>query len=189
MSNYDQGQSLLTSGRQLQKYCGAIGTKPFQSPGKYYYEVTVSYKIQMTVVRNALVFEIGIGSLESIRNSFYVGAQLHAWSFSVERCDEHRQLCHKFRHNRTIMLHAPISSDVAGTSVTKTYGFLLDTTYKQWSVIDCANQKLLYSFLDVDFSEALWPVFGTYNPFSVYVEMQLNTGSAIENIPEIATLL
>ncbi|XP_062607069.1 uncharacterized protein LOC134268844, partial [Saccostrea cucullata] len=176
-------------GKRLKKYCGVVGTKPFRTPGRYYYEVNVSYRIHVNLVRNALIFEIGIGRWESIHNSFYVGAQMFAWSFSAERCNEHKQLCHKFRHKRTLLLHSPISADVAGTNMSMSYGFLLDTDNRQWTVIDCASQKVLYTFRNLDFTEPLWPVFGTYNPYSAHVEMHLKSGSSIAKIPAIATLV
>lgn len=175
--------------KKLRKYCGVIGTRPFRDTGRYYYEVMVSFRIHVNLVRNALIFEVGLGRWESIHASFYVGAQAYAWSFSAERCNEHKQLCHKFRHKRTLLLHTPLSADTAGTVMTMTYGFLVDVDNRQWSVIDCLSQKILYSFRNLDFSEPLWPVFGTYNPYSAHVEMHLKSGSSVGKIPAIATLI
>ena len=73
--------------------------------------------------------------------------------------------------------------------MTMSYGFLLDTDNRQWSVLDCTSQKVLYTFRNLDFTEPLWPVFGTYNPYSAQVEMQLKSGSSISKIPAIATLV
>ncbi|VDI56597.1 Hypothetical predicted protein [Mytilus galloprovincialis] len=175
--------------KKLRKYCGVIGTRPFRDTGRYYYEAMISFRIHVNLVRNALIFEVGLGRWDSIHASFYVGAQSYAWSFSAERCNEHKQLCHKFRHKRTLLLHSPLSSDTAGTVMTMTYGFLVDVDNRQWSIIDNLSQKILYSFRNLDFSEPLWPVFGTYNPYSAHVEMHLKSGSSVGKIPAIATLI
>lgn len=143
----------------------------------------------MNLVRNALLFEIGIGRWDSIHSSFYVGAQTYAWSFSVERCTEHKQLCHKFRHKRTLLLHSPVSADIAGTGIDMSYGFLVDTDNRQWTILDCSSQHIIYTFRNLDFSEPLWPIFGTYNPYSAQVEMHLKSGSLINNIPAPAMLV
>ena len=34
------------------------------------------------------------------------------------------------------MLHSPITSDTAGSTYHATYGFLLDTTKREWTVLD-----------------------------------------------------
>nr|XP_011451149.2 uncharacterized protein LOC105344930 [Crassostrea gigas] len=175
--------------KQLKKYYGVVGSKPFKAPGRYYFEVNVTYRIHVNLVRNALLFEIGIGRWDSIHNSFYVGAQTYAWSFSVERCTEHKQLCHKFRHKRTLLLHSPVSADIAGTGIDMSYGFLVDTDNRQWTILDCSSQHIIYTFRNLDFSEPLWPIFGTYNPYSAQVEMHLKSGSLINNIPAPAMLV
>ena len=170
--------------QRLKKYCGTIGTKPFEFPGIYYYEVEVNYKVLVHLTRNAMVFEIGLGSLDSIYSSFYVGAHAHAWSFSAERCSEHNQVCHKFRHRRELLTHVPVSSDLAGTSVSKKYGFLVDLRAGSWAILDCSSGRVLFVFKDIQCHELnLWPVFGTYNPYSVDVKMKLNTGHSIDRIP------
>lgn len=183
------GSEKSYNGKHLKKYYGVVGSKPFNSPGRYYFEVNVTYRIHVNLVRNALLFEIGIGRWESIHSSFYVGAQTHAWSFSVERCTEHRQLCHKLRHRRTLLLHSPVSADIAGTNMEMSYGFLIDTDKSRWTIFDCSSQNVIYTFPNLDFSEPLWPIFGTYNPYSAQVEMHLKSGSLITNIPALASLL
>ena len=50
------------------------------------------YRIHVTLLRNALVFEIGIARLDAVHSSFYVGSQMFAWSFSAERCNDHKQV-------------------------------------------------------------------------------------------------
>ena len=50
------------------------------------------YRIHVTLLRNALLFEIGLARLDAVHNSFYVGSQTFAWSFSAERCNDHKQV-------------------------------------------------------------------------------------------------
>ena len=47
------------------------------------------------------------------------------------------------------------------------------------------SRKMLYTFSNIDTTEPLWPVFGTYNPYSVHVELTLKTGRDIVSIPDI----
>lgn len=171
--------------KKLKKYSGVIGTKFFRGPGKFYWEVQVFYRIHVTLLRNALLFEIGIARLDAVHSSFYVGSQTFAWSFSAERCNEHKQVCHKFRHKRMLLSHHPITSDTAGSTHHATYGFLLDTTKREWTILDVSLRKQLFVFSNIDTTEPLWPVFGTYNPYSVHVELTLKTGRDIMAIPDI----
>ena len=46
-------------------------------------------------------------------------------------------------------------------------------------------RKMLYTFPNIDTTEPLWPVFGTYNPYSVHVELTLKTGRDIVSIPDM----
>ena len=59
---------------------------------RYYWEVQVFYRIHVTLLRNALLFEVGVARLDAIHSSFYVGSQTFAWSFSAERCGDHKQV-------------------------------------------------------------------------------------------------
>ncbi|XP_052784766.1 tripartite motif-containing protein 45-like [Mya arenaria] len=171
--------------KKLKKYSGVISTKFLRGPGKFYWEVQVFYRIHVSLLRNALLFEIGISRLDAVHSSFYVGSQMFAWSFSAERCNDHKQVCHKFRHKRMLLHHNPITSDTAGSTHHATYGFLLDTTKREWTIVDVSLRKLLFNFQNIDCTEPLWPVFGTYNPYSVHVELSLKTGRDIMAIPDI----
>ena len=46
-------------------------------------------------------------------------------------------------------------------------------------------RKVLFIYPNVDITEPLWPVFGTYNPYSVHVELTLRTGRDIMLIPDV----
>ncbi|KAL3846934.1 hypothetical protein ACJMK2_017875 [Sinanodonta woodiana] len=170
--------------KKLKKYTGCIGSKSFKAPGKFYWEVHVHYRIHVTLLRNALLFEIGIGRLESAHTSFYVGSQTFAWSFSGERCGDHKQVCQKFRHRRVMFNHQPITQDTAGSHHTAIYGFLLDMDKREWTVIDRHSGKILHVFTNIDTTEPLWPIFGTYNPYSVHVELTLRSGREITSLPD-----
>ena len=168
----------------LVQYKGAIGTHPFQDSGRFYYEVDVVYNIQQPLEETWLVFEIGLCRLDDIDMHHTVERHEFARSFYVARYPEDGRLTQEFWHNRDLLHFQPLSDNSAGLEVRITYGFLLDTKRKTWTVVDCNNNKVLYSFDTLDFTEALYPVFGCYNPDLITVEMTLKTGTDITIIPQ-----
>ncbi|KAL5003976.1 hypothetical protein ScPMuIL_017432 [Solemya velum] len=169
--------------RRLKKYRGVIGSRPFNQPGRYYYEVTVNHLIQKPLDNINFVFEIGISRRNEIDNGYYVYDQNYAWSFCGQHCEEHQKLCLWCRHNGRNLLHIPLSDNVSGTKVTMNYGFLLDTNHRKWTVIDPENDGVLYTFANLDVGRPLWPVFGSHWPSKVRLEMFLKTGREVESIP------
>ncbi|XP_053403909.1 uncharacterized protein LOC123554661 isoform X6 [Mercenaria mercenaria] len=168
----------------LVQYKGAIGTIPFQEQGKFYYEVDVVYNIQQPLEETWLVFEIGLCRLDDVDMHHTVERHEFARSFYVARYPEDGKLTMEFWHNRDLLNFMPLSDNSAGIEVRITYGFLVDIRRKKWVVVDCNNNKVLHSFDMLDFTEALHPVFGCYNPDLCTVEMTLKTGSEITMIPQ-----
>ncbi|XP_060602124.1 uncharacterized protein LOC132755292 isoform X3 [Ruditapes philippinarum] len=177
-----------TSGIDLEnslvQYKGAIGTIPFQEQGKFYYEVDVVYNIQQPLEETWLVFEIGLCRLDDVDMHHTVERHEYARSFYVARYPEDGKLSMEFWHNRDLLNIIPLSDNTSGIEMRITYGFLVDTRRKKWVIADCNNNKVLHSFDKLEFSEALHPVFGCYNPDLCTVELTLKTGSEITMIPQ-----
>ena len=102
---------------------------------------------------------------------------------TLARYPEDGKLAHEFWHNRDLLTYVTLSDNVTGITVDVTYGLLIDTRRRKWTVADVKRQKKLHTFTNIDFSEPLWPVFGTYNPDLVSVEMSLRTGSGNIKFP------
>ena len=168
----------------LVMYKGAIGTCPFKDPGKFYYEVDVMYNIQQPLEETWLVFEIGLCRLDDVDMHHTVERHEHARSFYVARYPEDGKLTQEFWHNRDLLGFSPLSDNSPGLEVRVTYGLLVDTKRKKWIIADCNNNKIIHTFEKLDFSEALYPVFGCYNPDLVTVELTVRTGSEITIIPQ-----
>ncbi|XP_021377749.1 transcription intermediary factor 1-alpha-like isoform X3 [Mizuhopecten yessoensis] len=171
------------SSKQLQKYKGIVGTFGFKEPGKYYYEVDVSFTIHQPLEETWLVFELGIGRADDIDKHHTVERHEHSRSCYVARYPEDGKLAQEFWHNRDLLTYVPLSDNTAGLTVDVTYGLVVDTKRRKWTVSDTKREKKLHTFTGIDFSEPLIPVFGTYNPDLVSVEMNIKTGSEITSFP------
>ncbi|XP_048745578.1 E3 ubiquitin-protein ligase TRIM33-like isoform X2 [Ostrea edulis] len=175
--------SSVTAEKQLQNYKGIIGNFAFKELGKYYYEVDVSFTIYQPLEQTWLVYELGICRKDIIDTHHTVERHDHARSCYVARYPEDGKLAHEFWHNRDLLTYVPLSDNAAGITVELTYGLLIDTRRRKWTVADVVKQKKLHTFTGIDFTDALYPVFGTYNPDLVSVEMTLRTGSEISAFP------
>ncbi|XP_033760271.1 transcription intermediary factor 1-alpha-like isoform X2 [Pecten maximus] len=171
------------SSKQLQKYKGIVGTFGFKDPGKYYYEVDVSFTIHQPLEETWLVFELGIGRADDIDKHHTVERHEHSRSCYVARYPEDGKLAQEFWHNRDLLTYVPLSDNTTGLTVDVTYGLVVDTKRRKWTVSDIKREKKLHTFTGIDFSEPLIPVFGTYNPDLVSVEMNIKTGSEITSFP------
>lgn len=178
------GGSSIDLDNNLVQYKGAIGTLAIKEQNKVYYEVDVVYNIQQPLEETWLVFELGICRLDDVDMHHTVERHEFARSFYVARYPEDGKLTQEFWHNRDLLNFIPLSDNEAGIEVRVTYGFLVDTKRKKWIVLDCNNNKILHSFDQLEFSEALYPVFGCYNPDLCTVEMTLKTGCEITMIPQ-----
>nr|XP_022289241.1 E3 ubiquitin-protein ligase TRIM56-like isoform X2 [Crassostrea virginica] len=175
--------SSVTAEKQFQNYKGIVGNFAFKDHGKYYYEVDVSFTIYQPLEQTWLVYELGICRKDIIDAHHTVERHEHARSCYVARYPEDGKLAHEFWHNRDLLTYVPLSDNAAGITVELTYGLLVDTRRRKWTIADVTRQKKLHTFTGIDFTEALYPVFGTYNPDLVSVEMTLRTGSEISAFP------
>lgn len=180
-----QRQSTIPGGRRLKKYRGVVSTRAFYPPGRFYFEVYVTYNIIRPLDNINFVFEIGVSRRGDIDNGYYVYDQVHAWSFCAQHCEDHTKVCIWCRHHGRNLAHFPLTSNVTGTTLEKTFGFLLDTDRSQFSVVDVSTERNVFTFQCVDASSGLWPVFGCHWPSKVKLEMKLRSGRDIDSIPEV----
>lgn len=169
-----------SSGRNVaaafKTYRGTIATRPLGKVGQYYFEVQV-YIFIKRMLRQDLIFEVGISRKPEIDKNYTVDCHPHAWVVCARRCPICRTVCLQAWHDGQRLYHRRIATAAApGTTVNATYGFLLDARNKQWLIMDAVNRKYLYRFRNVDVSKSLWPVFGAYNPDLVNVTLTLQEG-------------
>lgn len=161
-------------------YKGTIGTYSFKENDRYYFEVGVKYDVHQPLEQTWMVFEIGLCRLDDIDCYHSVERHPNARSFYVARFPDDGKLAQEFWHNRQLLECISLSNNKPGTKVDIVYGNLIDTKKKTWTVVNCSKGKALYTFKDIDFSVPLFPVFGTYNPELVNVELTLKTGKDAE---------
>ena len=169
--------------RKLKQYKGILGELSFKEEGKYYFEMVVTFNIIQPLEQTWLVFEIGLCRREDVDKHHTVERHEHARSFYVARYPEDGKLAQEFWHNRDLLAYVPLSENKAGLTVEVTYGMVVDTKRKKWIIADVKKEKKLHTFSGIDFSKPLLPVFGTYNPDLINVEMKLRSGAQITAFP------
>ncbi|XP_071163919.1 transcription intermediary factor 1-alpha-like isoform X12 [Mytilus edulis] len=169
--------------KQLQQYKGILGNFSFKEPGKYYFEVVVTFNIIQPLEQTWLVFEIGLCRREDVDKHHTVERHEHARSFYVARYPEDGKLAQEFWHNRDLLAYVPLSENKAGLNVEVTYGMVVDTKRKKWIIADVKKEKKLHTFSGLNFTKPLLPVFGAYNPDLISVEMKVKTGAQISSYP------
>lgn len=180
-----QKKHMTPGGRRLKKYRGVVANRAFHVPGKFYFETVITYNIVRPLDNINFVFEIGISRRGDIDHNYYVYDQPNAWSFCGQHCDDHKQVCVWCRHNGYNLAHVPLTPNTPGTTLARTFGFLLDADRSQFTVMDISRKRKIHTFRDVDFHPGLWPVFGCHWPSKVKLEMVLKSGRDIENVAEV----
>lgn len=69
------------------------------------------------------------------------------------------------------------------------YGCLLDTSKREWIIVDLRNKKVVAHFKNLlvsEVKEPLWPIFAIYNSEQANVSMEISYGSDISGISEEA---
>ncbi|XP_021374149.1 tripartite motif-containing protein 45-like isoform X2 [Mizuhopecten yessoensis] len=163
----------------LQKYKGAMSTVPIQAPGSHYYELNVRYKIRRPLEKCNLVFEIGLARGVVIDNRHHVEGQTFAWSLIGAHHNDCDKICLHIAHGNQCIFHDSLSKNEAGATMSRNFGFMVDTDKQEWKIFDSAKGEQICVIDAVDGSEPLYPVVAGYNPFQVEVTMNLRTGSAI----------
>ncbi|XP_076097996.1 uncharacterized protein LOC143068104 isoform X5 [Mytilus galloprovincialis] len=169
--------------KQLKQYKGILGNFSFKEPGKYYFEVVVTFNIIQPLEQTWLVFEIGLCRREDVDKHHTVERHEHARSFYVARYPEDGKLAQEFWHNRDLLAYVPLSENKAGLNLEVTYGMVVDTKRKKWIIADVKKEKKLHTFSGLNFTKPLLPVFGAYNPDLISVEMKVKTGAQISSYP------
>ncbi|CAG2209179.1 unnamed protein product [Mytilus edulis] len=150
---------------QFNTYKGTIGDRCLTSTSKIYFEIMFSFEIISSLKNNStdLVVEVGVISSTEIDKYFYAGT--NGWSFSIHNCLSY--ICLTAQHSIT-RTDEPIkiisSSNTAGTVVTGRLGFFVNMNRNEFSVIDKANSKILYTLNSVVSADQLCFAFGVYNP-------------------------
>ncbi|XP_069111397.1 E3 ubiquitin-protein ligase TRIM45-like isoform X2 [Argopecten irradians] len=163
----------------LQKYKGAISTVPIQAPGSHYYELNVRYKIRRPLEKCNLVFEIGLARGGVVDNRHHVEGQNFAWSLIGAHHNDCDKICLHIAHGSQCIFHDSLSKNEAGATMTRNFGFMVDTDKQEWKIFDSTKGEQICVIDAVDGSEPLYPVVAGYNPFQVEVTMNLRTGAAI----------
>ncbi|XP_060593856.1 protein PML-like [Ruditapes philippinarum] len=186
LRNYStvQKQGIIPGSRKLKKYRGVLASRAFHVPGKFYFEILITYNIVRPLDNINFVFEVGASRRGDIDHNYYVYDQPNAWSFCGQHCDDHKQVCIWCRHNGYNLAHLPLTPNTPGTTLARTFGFILDADRSKFSIVDVTRKRKLHTFQGVDFSHGLWPVFGCHWPSKVKLEMLLKTGRDIEKVPE-----
>ncbi|KAL5007251.1 hypothetical protein ScPMuIL_016057 [Solemya velum] len=187
---FDSRMMRHESGR-FQNYRGTLGTRSFHKAGLYYYEVHIQYRV-VRLVRQGMVFEVGLSRLEVVDHHVTVDCYPYAWAICARGCHICGKICAQTWHNGQLLTHNPLSArtpSTPGTSVKVAYGFLMDIDKRHWIIVDLRNKKVLFHFKNLvvsEFSEPLWPTFAVYNPEQVTVSLNLRTGKDISLVPEEA---
>ena len=171
------------TGRRLKKYRGVVATRAFHPPGKYYFEVLITYSLVQPLDNINFVFEIGLCKRGDIDNGYYVYDQKNAWAFCAQHCEEHKQVCVYCRHYGYNIFHAPLSGNKHGTTLERNIGFLLDTDRGHLTIIETSRDRKIFTFQNVEYNAGLWPVFGCHWPSKVKLELKLRTSREIESLP------
>lgn len=177
----------IESGRLI-NYRGTLGTKPLNRHDQSYFEVAIQFRV-LKLIRQTLVFEIGVSKLEFVDQHYTIDCHPYAWSVSARGCHICGKVCLQTWHNSQLLSHNAISPRTptpANTVIRLQYGFLLDVPRRHLIVIDVKNSKMVFKFTNLvisEYSDPLWPVFGIYNPEQVLVSLQLLSGKDINSIP------
>ena len=158
---------------RLRKFKGTYGIRPFETPGVYFYEVNVRYKVKNQLEKSNLVFELGIAHKSEIDQKVVVDGQPHAWSMVCSQHVDCDALClHVARHGKCLY-HETLSKNTIGCTMEKTFGFLLDAPNRLLKIFDSTKNKMVVKIEDVEFSDELVPVMSGYNPNQVEVTMTI----------------
>ncbi|KAK3601957.1 hypothetical protein CHS0354_001780 [Potamilus streckersoni] len=157
------------------KYHGIIGTRPFATPGKFYFEVDIKFTIYRRL-QDKLLFEIGVARREETERNHTVSGSKYGWVVCASTCSFCKTICLQTLHNRKVKRHKPlIPKSDPGNSCLAKVGIFIDTRAHQMVVIDAKQKSLFYRFKNVDYSQPLWPVFGTYNSGCASVKLTTRT--------------
>ncbi|XP_052094939.1 tripartite motif-containing protein 45-like [Mytilus californianus] len=174
--NSPSGTLMESTKDRLHKFKGTYGNTLFTSPGKFYYEVNIRYKIRSQLEKSNLVFELGLARRNEMDKKHVVDGQPHAWSMICSQHVDCDAICLHIARGGKCLFHETLSKNAIGCTMDKTFGFLLDATSGVWRIFDASKNKSICQMDDVDCSEPLVPVVSGYNPNQVEVTMTLCTG-------------
>lgn len=180
-----------TTTRRLRRYPGTLGTRCFSKPGLFYWELSVKFR-KLRLIRRTVLFEIGLARYDAIDKRFTNDRSPHAWVLSGSGCHLCGKVCLHGWHNGQMLSHTPFSDRLqSGIRMYSKlqYGCLLDTSKREWIIVDLRNKKVIAHFKNLlvsEVKEPLWPIFAIYNPEQANVSMEISYGSDISGISEEA---
>ncbi|XP_078320191.1 tripartite motif-containing protein 2-like [Crassostrea virginica] len=151
------------------RYKGTFCVNGLQCPGIYRYAIKMNVKIMKPLDKSGLVFELGIARRSAIGRNLVVEGQKFAWSMIGAHHANCDAICLHIAHNNHLLHHEILTSNTAGTTMERLFGFELDTEFGQWKVFDQETEKQICVMEAIDCSESLYPVVAGYNPNRVEV--------------------
>ncbi|KAL3846861.1 hypothetical protein ACJMK2_017815 [Sinanodonta woodiana] len=174
------GCSSKARGERLRIYPGALGTRAFAKPGRFYFEVDV-YLYVHHHLREDQIFEIGMAQVDEIDKKFTACACRYAWMMCVRMCPVCNTLCLQTWHDGKLLRHKSLKTHIqTGMKHVSKFGFLVNMEAGELQVVDAVNRLQFYRFKNVDVTRPLWPILGVFNSGRVNVSLTLRTGSEID---------
>ena len=169
LEDVDLGES-----EQLQRYKGAFALFQLSYPGNYFYEILVQYKIRQPLDSCSLVLEIGLARQENIDQRHHMDGPNSARSMVIAHHKECDAICLHIAHDTQCFYHQTLTENVKGKTLSRVYGFFLDSEIGRWKILDSATGAHMCHLDGVDCSEPLVPVLAGYNPQQVEVAMVIS---------------
>ncbi|XP_071085380.1 uncharacterized protein [Haliotis cracherodii] len=184
-SNRDRGR--------LQKYLGTCTSTPIPldpppssvtpSPNTPRYWETRSRVGVVSAHIGFPTLEMGVVEESQVDSGGYVCEQRRSWCVSVRSCATHLgRICTRVWQERGEgeggKCYSNTMSDTQGTQATLDYGVVLDVGRGRLAFIDL-DREVVLAKADVEFREALLPVFGVGVPDLFTVNMKLISGEEI----------
>ncbi|XP_048247055.1 uncharacterized protein LOC124128672 isoform X2 [Haliotis rufescens] len=131
-------------------------------------------------LRGMPVLEMGVVEESQVDSDMYVYPQRRSWCVSVRNCTRHSgSICTGvWQEGEEGKCYRNTMSATPGTQATLHYGVVLDVGRGRLAFIDLVRQVVLAK-ANVEFREALLPVFGVGLPFAFTVNMKLICGEQI----------
>ncbi|XP_060075151.1 uncharacterized protein LOC132554842 [Ylistrum balloti] len=165
------------------KHQGARGSIVFTNTDKIFFEADIFYRIEANLSSTNLVFEVAFATEKAIGKSHYVGRQNGAWSISAHNSGREGVKLFFKSNGGSIVYNETLSNANSGTEKNLKLGFYINRVARIISVFDIGMNRKIYTFIDVDDQQALWPVFGVYQASKTDVRLILNTQENISRLP------
>ncbi|XP_048246599.1 uncharacterized protein LOC124139557 isoform X4 [Haliotis rufescens] len=176
--------------RRLQKYFGTCTSTPIPldsspssvtpSPNTPRYWETYSRVGVVRTLYGMPVLEMGVVEESQVDSGWYACQQRRSWCVSVRSCTTHLgSICTRvWQQGEEGKCYSNTKSYTPGTLATLHYGVVLDVGRGRLAFIDL-DREVVLAKANVEFREALLPVFGISSPIAFTVNMKLISGEEI----------